>query len=113
MECMDRIQAIRLFVRVVDLGSFSKAASELGIGQPAVTKQVARMEQQLGARLLHRSTHGVTGTEIDALCYEQCRVIAHNVEEADSVAALLQSQVRGGLRVSTSVAFGRRVLGPL
>ena len=48
---MDRIQEIRLFVRVVDLGSFSKAAAEAGIGQPAATKQINRMEQQLGARL--------------------------------------------------------------
>ena len=110
---MDRLQSVRLFMRVVELGSFSKAAAELGIGQPAVTKQVARLEQQLGARLLHRSTHGVTATEIGALYYEKCRVIAHHVEEADSVAALLQSQVRGAMRVSTSVAFGRRVLGPL
>ena len=110
---MDRLSAVKLFMRVVELGSFSKAAAELGIGQPAVTKQVARMEQQLGARLLHRSTHGVTATEIGALYYEKCRTIAHHVDEADSVAALLQSQVRGAMRVSTSVAFGRRVLGPL
>jgi DNA-binding transcriptional LysR family regulator len=110
---MDRLSAVKLYLRVVELGSFSKAAAELGIGQPAVTKQVARMEQQLGARLLHRSTHGVTATEIGALYYEKCRTIAHHVEEADSVAALLQSQVRGAMRVSTSVAFGRRVLGPL
>jgi DNA-binding transcriptional LysR family regulator len=110
---MDRLSAVKLFMRVVELGSFSKAATELGIGQPAVTKQVARMEQQLGARLLHRSTHGVTATEIGALYYEKCRTIAHHVEEADSVAALLQSQVRGAMRISTSVAFGRRVLGPL
>jgi DNA-binding transcriptional LysR family regulator len=110
---MDRLQSVKLFMRVVELGSFSKAAAELGVGQPAVTKQVARMEQQLGARLLHRSTHGVTATEIGALYYEKCRTIAHHVEEADSVAALLQSQVRGAMRISTSVAFGRRVLGPL
>ncbi|GAB3190990.1 LysR family transcriptional regulator [Hydrogenophaga aquatica] len=110
---MERIQAIRLFVRVVDLGSFSKAAAELGIGQPAATKQVRRMEAQLGARLLHRSTHGVTPTEIGLLYYEKCKLITHHVEEAESVAALLQTQVQGALRISTSVAFGRRVLAPL
>jgi len=71
------------------------------------------MERQLGARLLHRSTHGVTATEVGALYYEKCRVIAHHVDEADSVAALMQSQMRGAVRISTSVAFGRRVLGPL
>jgi DNA-binding transcriptional LysR family regulator len=110
---MDRLQAVRLFIRVVDLGSFSKAAAEINIGQPSATKQVAQLEAQLGARLLHRSTHGVTPTEIGALYYEKCKLIAHHVEEAESVAALMQTQVQGGLRISTSVAFGRRVLAPL
>ncbi|MBC5785783.1 LysR family transcriptional regulator [Ramlibacter sp. USB13] len=110
---MDRLQALRLFVRVVDLGSFSKAAADLGIGQPSATKQVAQMERQLGARLLHRSTHGVTPTEVGALYYEKCKLIVHHVDEADSVATLLQQQVQGSLRISTSVAFGRRVLAPL
>ena len=110
---MDRIQGIKLFVRVVDLGSFSKAAADMGVGQPTATKMVARLEAQLGSRLLHRSTHGVTPTEIGLLYYEKCKLIAHHVEEAESVAALMQSQVQGGLRISTSVAFGRRVLVPL
>jgi DNA-binding transcriptional LysR family regulator len=110
---MDRIQSLRLFVRLVDLGSFSKAAAELGIGQPTATKMVAQLEKRLDARLLHRTTHGVTPTEIGLLFYEKCRLIVHHVEEADTVAALLQSQVQGALRVSTSVAFGRRVLAPL
>ena len=112
-ELMDRIQAVRLFIRVVDLGSFSKAAADLGIGQPSATKLVAQMEKRLGSRLLHRSTHGVTPTEIGALYYEKCKLIAHHVDEAESVAALLQSQVQGDLRISSSVAFGRRVLVPL
>ncbi|WP_088281083.1 LysR family transcriptional regulator [Ideonella sp. A 288] len=110
---MDRIQGVKLFIRVVDLGSFSKAAADLGIGQPSATKQVAQLEARLGSRLLHRSTHGVTPTEIGQLYYEKCKLIAHHVEEAESVAALMHSQVQGGLRISTSVAFGRRVLVPL
>jgi DNA-binding transcriptional LysR family regulator len=110
---MDRIQGVKLFIRVVDLGSFSKAASDMGIGQPSATKLVAQLEAQLGSRLLHRSTHGVTPTEIGLLYYDKCKIIAHHVEEAESVAALMQSQVQGGLRISTSVAFGRRVLVPL
>lgn len=113
LQGMDRIQALQLFVRVVDLGSFSKAAAELGIGQPSATKMVASLEKQLGSRLLHRSTRGVTPTEIGVLYYDKCKLIAHHLDEADSVATLLQSQVQGALRISTSVAFGRRVLAPL
>ena len=110
---MDRIQALLLFTRVVDLGSFSRAAAELGIGQPAVTKQIARLEKELGARLLHRSTHGVAPTEVGKLYYDKCKLIVHHDEEARSVASLMQSQVQGVLRISTSIAFGRRVLAPM
>jgi DNA-binding transcriptional LysR family regulator len=111
-ERMDRIKGVHLFVRIVELGSFSKAAGDLGMTQPTATKLVAQMERQLGSRLLHRTTRGVTPTEIGALYYEKCRLIALHVDEAQNVGALLQSQVRGTLRISTSVAFGRRALVP-
>lgn len=110
---MEKIQEIRLFVRVVDLCSFSKAAIEAGIGQPAATKQINRMEQQLGARLLHRTTHGVRPTEIGLLYYEKCKTICHLADEAQSVGTLLQTQAQGAIRISSSVAFGRRVMAPL
>ena len=110
---MDRIQAIRVFLRVVDLGSFSKAAADLRMGQPSATKMVAQLEKRVGARLLHRTTHGVTPTEVGALYYEKCKLIAHHVDEAESVAALLQSELKGELRLTTSVSFGRRVFTPM
>ena len=110
---MDRVTAVQLFIRVVETGSFSKAAAELGITQPTATKAVAATEKRLGARLLHRSTRGVTPTEVGALYYEKCKLIAREIDEADNLATLLQSQVGGTLRISTSVAFGRRVLVPL
>ncbi|MFY9184054.1 MAG: LysR family transcriptional regulator [Limnohabitans sp.] len=110
---MERIHEIKLFVRVVDLGSFSKAAAEAGIGQPAATKQINRMEQQLGARLLHRTTHGVSPTEIGLLYYEKCKMICHLADEAQSVGSLLQNKTQGAIRISSSVAFGRRVMAPL
>jgi DNA-binding transcriptional LysR family regulator len=110
---MDRIQSLRLYVRLVDLGSFSKAANDLGIGQPTATKMVAQLEQRLGSRLLHRTTRGVSPTEVGQMFYEKCRLILHHVDEADTVAALVQSQVQGLLRINTSVAFGRRVMAPM
>ena len=110
---MDRVTGIALFIRIVETGSFTKAADETGITQPTATKAVAAMEQRLGARLLHRSTRGVTPTEVGALYYDKCKLIAREIDEADNLAMLLQSQVGGMLRISTSVAFGRRVLVPL
>lgn len=110
---MDRLQGLRLFVRVVETGSFSKASTSLGITQPTATKHVAALEQRIGARLFHRSTRGVTPTEIGLLYYEKCLLITRELDDADDLASLRQSSVRGQLRISTSVGFGRRVLVPL
>jgi DNA-binding transcriptional LysR family regulator len=110
---MTSFQAMKLFVRVVDLGSFSKAAVDLAIGQPSATKLIAQLEKQLGSRLLHRSTHGVSPTEVGLVYYNKCKLITHHVEEAETLAALMQSQVQGSFRVSTTMDFGRRVLAPL
>ncbi|MDR7334803.1 LysR family transcriptional regulator [Roseateles asaccharophilus] len=110
---MDRVTGVQLFIRVVETGSFSKAAQEFGITQPTATKAVAATEQRLGARLLHRSTRGVTPTEVGALYYDKCKLIAREIDEADNLATLLQSRVGGTLRISTSVAFGRRAMVPL
>lgn len=110
---MDRLAGLDLFVRVVETGSFSKAADDLRIAQSTATKAVAAIEQRLGARLLHRSTRGITPTEVGALYYEKCKRIAHEMDNAENLATLLQSGVSGQLRVSTSLAFGRRVIVPL
>lgn len=110
---MDRLAGLQLFVRIVETGSFSKASADLGVTQPTATRHVAALEARLGARLLNRNTRGVSATEIGALYYEKCKSIQREIEAADSLAALLQSQGGGRLRISTSVAFGRRVLTPL
>ena len=110
---MDRVTGLQLYIRVVETGSFSRAALELGITQPTATKAVAATEKRLGARLLHRSTRGVTTTEIGALYYERCKQIARDIDETENLATLRQSKVGGTLRISTSVAFGRRVMVPL
>lgn len=110
---MDRVTAVALFARIVETGSFSKAAVEFGVTQPTATKAVAAMEARLGARLLHRTTRGVSPTEVGTLYYERCKAIASEIDAADNLATLMQGGVGGTLRVSTSVAFGRRVLVPL
>lgn len=110
---MDRLQAMALFVRVVETGSFSKAAREFGTTQPTATKQVAAIEARLDVRLLNRNTRGVSPTEAGAVYYEKCKAIVRDAEEADSAARLQQTQPQGLLRVGSSVAFGRRVVVPL
>ena len=110
---MDSLAGMQVFIRVVETGSFSRAAGELGTTQPTATKAVAAAEKRLGARLLHRTTRGVTPTEVGALYYERCKLIVQEVEAAENLATLQQGGLGGTLRISTSVAFGRRVMVPL
>ncbi|MBL8342679.1 MAG: LysR family transcriptional regulator [Rubrivivax sp.] len=110
---MDTVNGMRLFVRVVETGSFSKASAGLAITQPTATKHIAALERRLKARLFHRSTRGATPTEVGSAYYDKCKAILDQLDEADDLARLVQSRVRGTLRISTSVAFGRRVLTPL
>jgi DNA-binding transcriptional LysR family regulator len=110
---MDRLLAMEMFVRVVETGSFSKAAREFNTTQPTVTKQVAATEARLKVRLLNRNTRGVSLTESGALYYEKCKNIVRETEEAENVVRRRESQAQGLLRVGTSVAFGRRVVVPM
>jgi hypothetical protein len=77
---MDRMAAMEAFVRVVDAGSFSGAAKQLRLGQIAVSKTIAQLEERLGVRLLLRSTHGLTLTEAGRNFYERAK---RSIEEAD------------------------------
>ena len=104
---------MEMFVRVVETGSFSKAAREFNTTQPTVTKQVAATETRLKARLLNRNTRGVSLTEAGALYYDKCKGIVRDAQDAESIVRLRQSQAQGMLRIGTSVAFGRRVIVPL
>jgi len=110
---MDRLQAMEIFVRVAETGSFSKAAKEFATTQPTITKQVASIESHLNVRLLNRNTRGVSLTEAGTLYYEKCKAIVREVQEADSLVRWRQGEAHGLLRIGSSVAFGRRVVVPL
>jgi DNA-binding transcriptional LysR family regulator len=70
---MDRLAAMETFVRVVDTGSFSAAAPRLRMGQPAVSKAMAQLEDRLGVRLLLRSSRGLATTEAGQNFYERAK----------------------------------------
>lgn len=107
------LSAIQVFCRVVETGSFSKAAAALGIGQPAVTKQIAAIEKKLDLRLLNRNTRGVSVTETGARLYERCRGILEAMEDLEAFAGTEKSRLEGVLRVSASLAFGHNIISPL
>ena len=109
---MDSFSGLESFVRAADLQSFAKASRALGISASAVGKNVARLEQQLGLRLFHRTTRQVRLTQEGALFHERCRRI---LDELNDARAMMQAAVgtpRGRLRVSLPT-IGYRFLLPV
>jgi DNA-binding transcriptional LysR family regulator len=102
----DRLAAMEIFVRVVDAGSFSAAAAQLGVGQPAVSKTVAQLEERLGVRLLVRSTRSLSPTDAGRSFYENAKRAIEGVNHAERVARGAGG-LSGTLRVSASVCFSR------
>src|SRR5580704_7045195 len=109
---MDAFDAIRMFVRVVDSGSFSAAAREAGIGQPAVSKQIAALEARLGAQLLRRTSRSLHVTEAGQDFYESAVRLVDELETAVSRVGRGQTAPSGLIRVTVAPVFGRLHLLP-
>jgi DNA-binding transcriptional LysR family regulator len=102
-----------LFARVVDEGSFSRAAARAGLPKSTVSRRVAMLESQLGERLLLRTTRKLTVTDFGHSVLEHARQVATEVEAAASLAQHRQVEPSGRLRVSMPADFASNVLGPL
>jgi DNA-binding transcriptional LysR family regulator len=102
---VDRYQAMATFVRVVDTGSFSGAARQLRVGQPAVSKTIAQLESRLQVSLLTRSTHGLSATEAGQRFYERARAAIAEADEAELAARGAGKGLSGRLRVSAATTF--------
>lgn len=104
---MDRLTLMEIFVCTVETGSFSAAARRLDVGQPAVSKAVAQLEERLQTRLLLRSTRGLTTTEAGLAYYEAAKRAIAMVDEADGMARGVSADLVGKLRVCAAVTFAR------
>lgn len=104
---MDRASEMMIFVRCVDDGSFSAAARALDMTPSAISKQIRRLEDRLGARLFNRTTRRISLTEVGRDFYDRCSRIMVQIEEAEEAVSSLQDQVRGTLRVTATAAFAR------
>jgi len=102
-----------VFAYVAEAKNFSAAARTLGITKSATSKQVSRLEQALGARLLNRTTRSLSLTEVGAQVYEHCARIVAESEAALLAAQRLAAEPRGTLKISASVAFGKQHIAPL
>src|SRR6201996_9238837 len=98
---------MRVFVRVVDRGSFSAVSRELGIGQPAVSKQISALEEELGAELIHRTSRAIALTEPGRDFYESALRILDDFESATSRIGRGQTSPKGLIRVTVPPTFAR------
>src|SRR5664279_5989391 len=109
---MDRFLALTSFARVVEAGSFARAAERLGVSVSSVSRQVSELEAHLDARLLNRTTRRLSLTETGRAFHERCVQLLADLEEAEESAGAGAVTPRGTLRISCGVTFGTRYLAP-
>ncbi len=104
---MDLLKSMGTFVRVIETGSLSAAARDLGVSQPAVSQQVSALERHLNARLINRTTRQMTVTQVGAEYYKKAQSIIEAVDEASDTAAGLATTLTGHLRIHAPAGFGQ------
>lgn len=109
---MTDLNLMAIFARVVEAGSFAEAARRMATSRSAVSKAVAKLEKELGARLLNRTTRYISLTEIGAAVAEHCSRMVSEADQARKLVDSLTAEPRGLLRVSASVAFGTLHVAP-
>ena len=110
---MDRIDCLRAFVRALEGGSFSAAAKELGIGQPAISKRIAMLESEFGTQLFSRTTRTLKPTAEAHRIYDLARQILDSFDMARSSVEQAASRPTGTLRIGVPSSFGRRYMMPV
>jgi len=104
---VDKFDAMQIFVRAIEKGSFSAVAKERGIGQPAVSKQISALEDELGTELIHRTSRSIALTEAGRDFYESALHILDDFENAASRIGRGQTAPKGIIRVTVPPTFAR------
>jgi DNA-binding transcriptional LysR family regulator len=110
---VDRLDAMQMFVRIVETGSLSAVAREMGTTQPTVSKQLTALEQHVKTRLLHRTTRKLSLTEAGTLYYDTCKRVVDELREAEATLSQWQNSLSGRIQVNTSIAFGETFMTAL
>jgi DNA-binding transcriptional LysR family regulator len=110
---MNRLAAMDAFIRVVDTGSFTGAARQLRVGQPAISKIIAQLEHRVGVKLLLRTTQGLMPTEAGETFYEHAKRSVEEADKAELKARGAAAALSGRLRIGGAVTFSRLYVVPL
>lgn len=112
-KVMDNLRGIESFVKAVQAGSIAAAARQLGVTPAAASQNIARLEQQLAAHLLVRTTRRLALTEAGKIYFERVRHVMDELDLAQAALSALHERPQGRLRVAASAAFGRHVIAPM
>ncbi|WP_435870051.1 LysR family transcriptional regulator [Eleftheria terrae] len=110
---IENLRGIEAFIKAVDHGSIAAAARRLGITPAAASQSIARLERQLGARLLLRTTRSLALTDAGQVYFARVRDTVMQLEHAHAAVTELCGEAQGELKIACSVAFGRHVVAPL
>lgn len=110
---MPYIESLRVFVRVVELGSITSGGRDLRLTPAVASKRIKELEKHLGVRLFNRTTRSITPTEVGTVFYDEARNILTSLETAESKVANFSDHPRGAIRVTAPLGVGRRVVAPL
>ncbi|ARU89286.1 LysR family transcriptional regulator [Pseudomonas sp. M30-35] len=108
----DRLEAMRAFCRIVELGSFTRAAESLAVAKTTLSGQILALENQLGVKLLHRTTRRVSATTDGTAYYQRARILLDDVDELEATIAQTRNIARGVVRVDMPSPVGRCLLIP-
>jgi LysR family transcriptional regulator, regulator for bpeEF and oprC len=109
---MDSIQAARVFIRVVEAKSFTRAAEQLALPKTSVSSILARLERHLGVKLLHRTTRSLSLTDEGLTYYGRARELVESFDELEQAVSGRAGSTRGRLRVDMHVSIGRHIVIP-
>ena len=110
---MDRLQAMKVFERVVEEGGFAAAARAMDMSPPVVTRMVAELEQHLGTRLLQRTTRKLALTDAGESYLQRVRAILHEIDDAEAAAAASTRDLRGTIRIVAAPVLATNFLAPM
>lgn len=109
---MHYLKDIAVFVKVVERRGFAAAGRELGLSAPSVSKQIARLETELGVALIHRTTHNLFLTDSGRELYERCVRGLAEIEAARTAASSYNDELKGTLRIHTTLSVGQSLIAP-
>jgi len=110
---MSYLESLRVFVRVVELGSITSGGRDLRLTPAVASKRIKELEKHLGVRLFNRTTRSLTPTEVGQLFYGEAKKVLESIEEAETVVAHFSEAPRGVIRVTAPLGVGRRIIAPL